>query len=35
MFLYALAFVLLYFVWLPLQRRNLVLGLLASEWVAC
>jgi sodium transport system permease protein len=32
MFLYALAFVLLYFVWLPLQRRNLVLGLLASEW---
>jgi sodium transport system permease protein len=32
LFLYALAFVLLYFVWLPLQRRNLVLGLLASEW---
>jgi membrane protease YdiL (CAAX protease family) len=32
MFLYALAFVLLYFVWLPLQRRNLVLGLLVSEW---
>ena len=32
MFLYALAFVLLYFVWLPLQRRDLVLGLLASEW---
>ena len=32
LFLYALAFVLLYFVWLPLQRRNLVLGLLVSEW---
>jgi sodium transport system permease protein len=32
LFLYALAFVLLYFVWLPLQRRDLVLGLLASEW---
>jgi sodium transport system permease protein len=32
LFLYALAFVLLYFLWLPLQRRNLVLGLLASEW---
>ena len=32
LFLFALAFVLLYFVWLPLQRRNLVLGLLASEW---
>ena len=32
MFLYALAFVLLYFVWLPLQRHNLVLGLLVSEW---
>ena len=32
LFLYALAFVLLYFVWLPLQRRDLVLGLLAAEW---
>jgi sodium transport system permease protein len=32
LFLYALAFVLLYFLWLPLQRRDLVLGLLASEW---
>jgi sodium transport system permease protein len=32
LFLYALAFVLLYFLWLPLQRRSLVLGLLASEW---
>jgi sodium transport system permease protein len=32
MFLYGLAFVLLYFLWLPLQRRDLVLGLLASEW---
>jgi membrane protease YdiL (CAAX protease family) len=32
MFLYALAFVLLYFLWLPLQRRSLVLGLLVSEW---
>jgi membrane protease YdiL (CAAX protease family) len=32
LFLYALAFVLLYFVWLPLQRRDLVLGLMASEW---
>jgi sodium transport system permease protein len=32
MFLYGLAFVLLYFVWMPLQRRSLVLGLLASEW---
>jgi sodium transport system permease protein len=32
MFLYAVAFVLLYFVWIPLQRRNLVFGLLASEW---
>ena len=31
-FLYALAFGLLYFLWLPLQRRDLVLGLLASEW---
>jgi sodium transport system permease protein len=30
--LYALAFVLLYFLWLPLERRNLVLGLLVSEW---
>ena len=30
--LYALALVLLSFVWLPLQRRDLVLGLLASEW---
>jgi len=30
--LYALAFVLLYFVWMPLQRRHLVFGLLASEW---
>jgi membrane protease YdiL (CAAX protease family) len=32
LFLYALAFGLLYFLWLPLQRRDLVLGLLASEW---
>jgi ABC-type Na+ efflux pump, permease component len=32
MFLYGLAFVLLYFLWLPLQRRSLVLGLLLSEW---
>jgi len=32
LFLYALAFVLLYFVWLPLQRYNLAIGLLASEW---
>ena len=32
LFLYALAFVLLYFLWLPLERRNLVLGLLVSEW---
>jgi sodium transport system permease protein len=30
--LYGLAFVLLYYLWLPLQRRNLVVGLLASEW---
>ena len=32
LFIYALAFVLLYFLWLPLQRRSLVLGLLVSEW---
>jgi membrane protease YdiL (CAAX protease family) len=32
LFLYALAFVLLYFLWLPLERRNLELGLLLSEW---
>lgn len=32
LFLYALAFVLLYLLWLPLERRNLALGLLVSEW---
>ncbi|HEX7597825.1 MAG TPA: ABC transporter permease subunit/CPBP intramembrane protease [Polyangia bacterium] len=32
MFLFGVAFVLLYFVWMPLQRRHLVFGLLASEW---
>lgn len=33
LFLFGVAFVLLYFVWMPLQRRHLELGLLASEWL--
>jgi sodium transport system permease protein len=33
LFLFGVAFVLLYFVWMPLQRRQLELGLLASEWL--
>ncbi len=33
MILFALAFLLLYFVFLPLERRNLVSGLLAAEWI--
>ncbi len=32
MALYALAFILLYFVWLPLERRALALGLLVADW---
>jgi sodium transport system permease protein len=31
--LFSVAFVMLYFVWMPLQRRQLELGLLASEWI--
>ncbi len=31
--LFGVAFVLLYFVWMPLQRRHLELGLIASEWI--
>jgi len=33
MTLFALAFLLLYFVFLPLERRNLAAGLLAAEWI--
>jgi sodium transport system permease protein len=33
MFLFGVAFIMLYFVWMPLQRRQLELGLLASEWL--
>lgn len=33
MILFALAFLLLYFVFLPLERRSLVSGLLAAEWL--
>jgi len=33
MTLFALAFLLLYFVFLPLERRHLATGLLASEWI--
>jgi sodium transport system permease protein len=33
MTLFALAFVLLYFVFLPLQKRHLAAGLWASEWI--
>ena len=32
LFLFGVAFIMLYFVWMPLQRRQLELGLLASEW---
>ena len=31
--LFALAFLLLYFVFLPLERRHLATGLLAAEWI--
>lgn len=31
--LFGVAFIMLYFVWMPLQRRQLELGLLASEWL--
>jgi sodium transport system permease protein len=30
--LYAFAFILLYFLWLPLERRALALGLLVADW---
>lgn len=30
--LYAVAFILLYFVWLPFERRALTLGLLVADW---
>jgi sodium transport system permease protein len=33
MTLFALAFLLLYFVFLPLEKRNLATGLLAAEWI--
>lgn len=33
MVLFALAFLLLYFVFLPIERRHLAAGLLASEWL--
>jgi sodium transport system permease protein len=33
MVLFALAFLLLYFVFLPLEQRHLVLGLLVAEWL--
>jgi sodium transport system permease protein len=33
MTLFALAFLLLYFVFLPLEKRHLVSGLLAAEWI--
>jgi sodium transport system permease protein len=33
MLLFALAFLLLYFVFLPVQQRDLVFGLLVSEWL--
>jgi sodium transport system permease protein len=33
MTLFALAFVLLYFVFLPLQKRHLAVGIWASEWI--